>query len=169
VEDNNFYLKVQTVSGSDTWIREFAIKGKDAYSSIKTKDAFEWYYSNGETTFVFDDKNKVYEVYAFSPLEAKFFFENEKLEEGSCVFFDVKSKYVKYSIDDKNSIMHFYRESDGSWLGFQYMYGDQYEEVNKVLDVSDEYPSHVKFAIPDDYENYFQQGDNEVSIDWDIE
>jgi hypothetical protein len=63
--------------------------------------------------------------------------------------------------------MHFYRESDGSWLGFQYMYGDQYEEVNKVLDVSDEYPSHVKFAIPDDYEFYFQQGDNEASINWD--
>jgi hypothetical protein len=167
VEDGNFYLRVQTVRGDETWIREIAIKGKDAYSSTKTKDAFVWYYSNGETTFVFDDENKVYEVYDFRPLEAKFFFDGEKLEEGSCVFFDVKSKYVKYSIDDKNSIMHFYRESDGSWLGFQYMYEDQYKEVNKVLDVSDEYPSHVKFAIPDDYEFYFHHGDNEASINWD--
>ncbi len=169
MDDGNFYLKVQTISGNDTWTREFAAKGKDVYANIRSKDKFEWYYSDDKTTFIFDDENKTYEVYAFSPLDVKFFFNSPKTEEGSCTFFDIKSKYVKYAIDDNNSIMHFYRESDGSWLGFQYMFDDKFEEVNLVLEVSDDYPSYASFSIPDDYEFYFEHTSEEISINWDLD
>lgn len=167
MEDGEFYLKIQTVKNGSTCIREFAEKGDDAYSSIRAKDDFEWYYSDGKTTFSFDDEKKIYEVYAFSPLFVNFFFDGKKLEDGECVFFDVPCKFVKYETAEDMSIMHFYRKTDNSWLGFQYMYKDTYEEVNLVLELTDDIPSHVSLKIPDDYTYYFHQGENSANINWD--
>ncbi len=163
--DGNYYLRVQTVSEYKTCIREIAEKGVDAYSSIREGDEFEWYYSNERATFVFDDEEKTYEIYSFKSLSIDF-FAGEKESEGECVFFDVECSYIKYKLDDKVSLLHIYRKSDGSWVGFQYMYGDEKAEANIVLEASDNYPSHVVFSIPDDYEYYFEKGENIVSMDW---
>lgn len=163
MDDGNYYLKVQTIDGDYACIREYAAKGEDVYANEKNKDSFLWYYSNGRATFSFDDENKNYKVYSPSPLHVEL-FSDTKEEEGECNFFDVESTYVKYKLDEKMSIMHFYRKSDGSWLGFQYLYENKYSEVNLILDASEEYPSHAIFSIPEDYTYYYQ--DNVVSIDW---
>jgi hypothetical protein len=47
------------------------------------------------------------------------------------------------------------------------MYGEEYEEANIVLNISDSYPDYVTFEIPSDYKYYFETGENEVSINWD--
>lgn len=166
IDDGNFYIKVQTISGEDIAIREFAQSGEKAYSSVSRGDTFEWFYSDGDTTFSFDDEKKVYELYAFGGLSVDFGFDSTVVEDGTCSFFEEKCKYVKYSLASSVDIIHFYRESDDSWLGFQYVDEGQYGEVNLVLESSDEYPTHVKFAIPDDYKSGNEQGDNVVSIDW---
>ncbi len=163
MDDGNFYLKVQTVNGDYTCIREYAAKGENIYANEKNDDSFLWYYSNGRATFSFDDENKEYKVYSPRPLHIEL-FGDVKEEDGECDFFGVESTYVKYKLDEKMSIMHFYRKSDGSWLGFQYLYENKYEEVNLVLDASEEYPSHAVFSIPEDYTYYYK--DNVVSIDW---
>ena len=165
LSDGNYYLKVQTVSGEKTCIREMAAKGSDSYSSIREGENFEWYYSNGKATFVFDDKEKTYEIYSFKSLSIDL-FSGEKDSEGECVFFDVACSYVKYKIDAKVSILHMYRKTDNSWVGFQYMYEDGRAEANIVLEASDSYPSSVVFSIPEDYQYYFEQGENEASMDW---
>lgn len=166
MDDGEFFIKVQTINGNEVCIREMAKKGDDMYANVSIKDNFKWYYSNGATTLTFDDEKKLYEIYSLSPLEVDFDLDGEILENGSCTFFNVKSKYVKYAVDENTSVLHFFRETDGSWLGFQYMYKEQYEEVNIVLEASDSYPSHVVFAIPDDYKYYFEDGENEISIYW---
>jgi hypothetical protein len=169
LDDKNFYLMVQTVKqtdkGTESCIREFASKGEDAYASLREGDNFQWYYSNGNATFSFDDEAKVYEIYDFNPLSVVL-FSNEKTEEGTVKFFDVECTFVKYKLDSELSIMHFYRKSDGSWVGFQYMQGENFSETNIVLASSEEYPEHVVFSIPEDYKYYFEQGDNVASIDW---
>ena len=100
LSDGNYYLKVQTVSGNDVCIREIAAKGADVYSSVREDNEFEWYYSNGRATFVFDDEEKTYEIYSFNSLSIDL-FAGEKESEGECVFFDVECSYIKYKLDDK--------------------------------------------------------------------
>ncbi len=167
MDDGNYYLKVQMVRGNYTCIREYAAKGDDVYANIRDKSSYVWYYSNGLATFSFDDEKKVYEIYSPSPLHVDLFSE-VKLKEGECTFFDVESTFIEYKFDEKMSIIHFYRKTDGSWLGFQYMYEGKYDEVNLVLDASEDYPSHAVFEIPEDYKYYYDddKGDTEVSIDW---
>ncbi|MBE6649327.1 MAG: hypothetical protein E7614_07415 [Ruminococcaceae bacterium] len=165
LSDGNYYLKVQTVSGNDVCIREIAAKGADVYSSVREDNEFEWYYSNGRATFVFDDEEKTYEIYSFNSLSIDL-FAGEKESEGECVFFDVECSYIKYKLDDKVSLLHIYRKSDGSWVGFQYMYDNEKAEANIVLEASENYPSHAVFSIPDDYEYYFEKGENIASMDW---
>ncbi len=166
MNDDNYYLRVQMIRGDYICVREYASKGKDVYANLKDKDSFIWYYSNGMATFSFDDEKKTYEIYSPTPLHVDL-FSDTLIEEGECTFFDVESTYAEYKFDEKMSIMHFYRKADGSWLGFQYMYEGKYDEVNLILDASEEYPSHAVFEIPEDYKYYYESGgDTEASINW---
>ncbi len=167
IDDGDYYLKVRTVSGSNTCLREIAIKGEDAFATVREGDIYKWYYSNGRATFVFDDDSKTYEVASFSPLFIEL-FSDEIIEEGNCVFFDVECRYVKYALDEKTSIIHLYRKTDDSWLGFQYMVGDEYCDANLILCSSDSYPEYAVFEIPEDYTFYYETGENELSVDDDF-
>ena len=165
MDDDNYYIKVQTVNGNKTCIREFASKGKDAYANLSEGEYFEWFYSNGNGTFSFDDENKTFELYSWQNLFLEL-FSDTIVERGECKFFDVECNSVKYKFTDTAYIIHLYRKSDGSWIGFQYMYNDQFEEANIILEASEEFPAHIKFGIPEDYVYIHEKGDNEVSIDW---
>jgi hypothetical protein len=166
MNDGNYYLMVQTVRGTESCIKEFAKKGEDVFANTREKDVYQWFLSNGEATFSFDDVAKTYEIYSFSPLFIEL-FSDKVISNGEGVFFETECKYTRYALNGETSIMHFFRKSDNSWLGFQYMYGEEYEEANIVLSISDSYPDYVTFEIPSDYKYYFETGDNEVSINWD--
>jgi hypothetical protein len=166
MNDGNYYLMVQTVRGTESCIKEFAKKGEDVFANTREKDVYQWFLSNGEATFSFDDVGKTYEIYSFNPLFIEL-FSDKVISNGEGVFFETECKYTRYALNGETSIMHFFRKSDNSWLGFQYMYGEEYEEANIVLSISDSYPDYVTFEIPSDYKYYFETGDNEVSINWD--